>query len=69
MLFYLDNWLSADPNGPHPANGRQPDSPRRAPVARPRSAGFPPSASGQQAGRSRQKNRREWPERKLRRAS
>jgi uncharacterized protein (DUF1800 family) len=23
MLFYLDNWLSADPNGPHPA-GREP---------------------------------------------
>src|SRR5204863_5276168 len=21
MLFYLDNWLSADPNGPHPVAG------------------------------------------------
>jgi uncharacterized protein (DUF1800 family) len=21
MLFYLDNWMSADPNGPHPAGG------------------------------------------------
>jgi uncharacterized protein (DUF1800 family) len=21
MLFYLDNWMSADPNGPHPPNG------------------------------------------------
>src|SRR5207342_2678538 len=20
MLFYLDNWMSADPNGPHPAD-------------------------------------------------
>ena len=22
MLFYLDNWMSADPNGPHPAAGQ-----------------------------------------------
>jgi uncharacterized protein (DUF1800 family) len=22
MLFYLDNWQSVDPNGPHPANGQ-----------------------------------------------
>jgi uncharacterized protein (DUF1800 family) len=22
MLFYLDNWMSADPDGPHPAGGR-----------------------------------------------
>ncbi len=24
MLFYLDNWMSADPNGPHPARGGGP---------------------------------------------
>jgi uncharacterized protein (DUF1800 family) len=24
MLFYLDNWLSADPNGPHPSRAAQP---------------------------------------------
>ena len=24
MLFYLDNWLSADPNGPHAVDGRRP---------------------------------------------
>jgi uncharacterized protein (DUF1800 family) len=29
MLFYLDNWLSADPNGPHPAQGRQAGFARR----------------------------------------
>src|SRR5258707_1536442 len=24
MLFYLDNWMSADPNGPHPVAGQRP---------------------------------------------
>ena len=26
MLFYLDNWMSADPNGPHPADAPAPRS-------------------------------------------
>ena len=30
MLFYLDNWMSVDPNGPHPAGGRG-TSPTRLP--------------------------------------
>lgn len=47
MLFYLDNWLSADPNGPHPANGRQPGFARPGFGVRPRARIFPPSASGQ----------------------
>jgi uncharacterized protein (DUF1800 family) len=29
MLFYLDNWMSADPNGPHAAPGRAPRGPFR----------------------------------------
>jgi uncharacterized protein (DUF1800 family) len=33
MLFYLDNWMSADPNGPHP------DDARMAPRMRPRGGG------------------------------
>ena len=36
MLFYLDNWMSADPNGPHPIAS----APARA-VARGRSAARP----------------------------
>ncbi len=43
MLFYLDNWLSADPNGPHPANGRQ-GAVRPASGARPRARLFVPPA-------------------------
>jgi uncharacterized protein (DUF1800 family) len=27
MLFYLDNWMSADPNGPHPVAGQRPFGP------------------------------------------
>jgi len=47
MLFYLDNWMSADPNGPHPEMGRPsargPFGPRRPmPVApRPQNANAP----------------------------
>jgi uncharacterized protein (DUF1800 family) len=34
MLFYLDNWMSADPNGPHPDRPVQIRRPgRRAPIA------------------------------------
>ena len=47
MLFYLDNWLSADPNGPHPTNGRQPGFARQGSGARPRARVFPPVPSGQ----------------------
>ena len=28
MLFYLDNWMSADPNGPHRGDARSPRSAR-----------------------------------------
>jgi uncharacterized protein (DUF1800 family) len=42
MLFYLDNWLSADPNGPHPIGARQA---RVTPGGR-RSPGFPPRVHG-----------------------
>jgi uncharacterized protein (DUF1800 family) len=31
MLFYLDNWMSADPNGPHPIAGQRPFGPNGAP--------------------------------------
>src|SRR5262245_38406411 len=27
MLFYLDNWMSADPSGPHPVGGQRPFGP------------------------------------------
>jgi uncharacterized protein (DUF1800 family) len=53
MLFYLDNWLSADPNGPHQANGRQPGFGRQ---ARPRARFFPPSPG--QPQRTQQNNNR-----------
>ena len=53
MLFYLDNWLSADPNGPHQANGRQPGFGRQ---ARPRARFFPPSPG--QPQRPQQNNNR-----------
>jgi uncharacterized protein (DUF1800 family) len=41
MLFYLDNWMSADPNGPHPVARQQP-FPRRPGVGR-----FPPPPRAQ----------------------
>ena len=53
MLFYLDNWLSADPNGPHQTNGRQPGFGRQ---ARPRGRFFPPSPG--QPQRPQQNNNR-----------
>jgi uncharacterized protein (DUF1800 family) len=31
MLFYLDNWMSADPKGPHPVAGQQPFGPNGLP--------------------------------------
>jgi uncharacterized protein (DUF1800 family) len=34
MLFYLDNWLSADPNGPHAPAGRRPMAAPRAGIGR-----------------------------------
>jgi uncharacterized protein (DUF1800 family) len=45
MLFYLDNWMSADPNGPHPDMGsaRNPFGGRRPmpPAPRPQNANAP----------------------------
>jgi len=41
MLFYLDNWMSADPNGPHPAAGQRPFGPNGFP-RRPGLGRFPP---------------------------
>src|SRR5262245_398029 len=54
MLFYLDNWLSAGPDGPHQANGRQPGFGRQ---GRPRARFFPPS-SGQPQRPQQANNRR-----------
>jgi uncharacterized protein (DUF1800 family) len=48
MLFYLDNWLSADPNGPHSGNGRQAGFARPGFGARPR-ARFPAPSGASQA--------------------
>jgi uncharacterized protein (DUF1800 family) len=42
MLFYLDNWMSADPNGPHPVAGQRPFGPNGAP-RRPGLGRFPPA--------------------------
>ena len=39
MLFYLDNWMSADPNGPHPVAGQRAFGPA---VQRPGRARFQP---------------------------
>jgi uncharacterized protein (DUF1800 family) len=41
MLFYLDNWMSADPNGPHPLAGQRPFGPNGVP-RRPGVGRFPP---------------------------
>ena len=41
MLFYLDNWLSVDPDGPHPAAGRSPRVAARAGVPRMLGRGVP----------------------------
>jgi uncharacterized protein (DUF1800 family) len=53
MLFYLDNWLSADPNGPHAANTRQPRF-----GARRRARILPPSSSAQPQRPQQANNRR-----------
>jgi uncharacterized protein (DUF1800 family) len=42
MLFYLDNWMSADPNGPHPVAGQRPFGPNGGP-RRPGLGRFPPA--------------------------
>src|SRR5207249_846778 len=55
MLFYLDNWMSADPNGPHPVArqnmvrpmGRGPVGPRR----------FPPMPRPQQPAQAQQQRK------------
>jgi uncharacterized protein (DUF1800 family) len=41
MLFYLDNWMSADPNGPHAVAGQRPFGPNAFP-RRPGLGRFPP---------------------------
>jgi uncharacterized protein (DUF1800 family) len=46
MLFYLDNWMSADPNGPHPVARQQPFGPNGFP-RRPGVGRFPPPPRAQ----------------------
>ena len=46
MLFYLDNWMSADPNGPHPVAGQRPFGPNGLP-RRPGVGRFPPPPRAQ----------------------
>jgi uncharacterized protein (DUF1800 family) len=46
MLFYLDNWMSADPNGPHPEMGRV------RPIRRPFGPGSPPARRPQPHGKN-----------------
>jgi uncharacterized protein (DUF1800 family) len=55
MLFYLDNWLSADPDGPHPEVGRivRPDFGRRAFGGR----GIMPRQPGSQNGQGNRQPR------------
>jgi uncharacterized protein (DUF1800 family) len=50
MLFYLDNWMSADPNGPHP------DPTRMRPQPRFRPGFFPPPQRPQQPRPQQGKN-------------
>jgi uncharacterized protein (DUF1800 family) len=52
MLFYLDNWMSADPNGPHPVAGQRPFGPNGFP-RRPGLGRFPPPPHPQQAQQQR----------------
>jgi uncharacterized protein (DUF1800 family) len=49
MLFYLDNWMSADPIGPHPDRGGQPAGAR--PTPRPFGAPLRPQTPAQPAGK------------------
>ena len=66
MLFYLDNWMSADPNGPHPDDLQM--RPRRSPaawLAAGRDRGPPPPPAAPRR-RTRSRTSPEGPQRKLR---
>src|SRR5262249_1097796 len=55
MLFYLDNWMSADPNGPHPVPGQPPFVPNAFP-RRPGPGRFPLPPRPAQAPQQQRKN-------------
>jgi uncharacterized protein (DUF1800 family) len=55
MLFYLDNWMSADPNGPHPVAGQRPFGPNGVP-RRPGFGRFPPPPRAQPQAAQQRRN-------------
>jgi len=57
MLFYLDNWMSTDPNGPHPVARQQPFGPNGLP-RRPGVGRFPPAPRAQMPPQQRSNARR-----------